>query len=132
MIVNLLNLSCFPKNHLTTNKNKSILTIHTNLITTKDKQPVDNEDKTDDWYYELKAELQREWKQEDEQHAILAGKAAKEDLKEEPSLTKYDDESDYEPEDEAEYESDEDSRECFDYDDLHLAYSREKSPKWNF
>ncbi|GJY16331.1 hypothetical protein Tco_0386753 [Tanacetum coccineum] len=59
----------------------------------------------------------------------LAGKCAIEDSKEEKSLGEYEDLSDYEDEpDEPEYESGEDSKECFDYDELHLAYSSEKSP----
>nr|GFC95104.1 hypothetical protein [Tanacetum cinerariifolium] len=56
-------------------------------------------------------------------------KGAKEDSKEEASLTYYEDESYYEPKDEAQYESGEDSIECFIYDELNLAYSSEKSPK---
>ncbi|GKG39218.1 hypothetical protein Tco_0463363, partial [Tanacetum coccineum] len=66
---------------------------------------------TDDWYYEIEAKLQREWKLEDEQQAILAGKGAIEDSKEEKSHGEYEDLSDYEPEDELdepEYESEED------------------------
>ncbi|GJT07388.1 hypothetical protein Tco_0841850 [Tanacetum coccineum] len=65
--------------------------------------------------------------------AGLAGKCAIEDSKEEKSLGEYEDLSDYEDEpDEPEYESGEDSKECFDYDELHLAYSGEKSPSGKF
>ncbi|GJT07387.1 microtubule-associated protein 70-2 [Tanacetum coccineum] len=68
----------------------------------------------------------------------LAGKIGYEDsLNEEKSLGEYEDLSDYEyePEDEPnepDYESGEDLKECFDYDELHLAYSGEKSPSGKF
>ncbi|GJR34234.1 hypothetical protein Tco_1209918 [Tanacetum coccineum] len=41
-------------------------------------------------------------------------------------------EEDYVHEPEPECDDDENRYECFDYDDLHLAYPAEKSPKWNF
>ncbi|GKB86414.1 hypothetical protein Tco_0958686, partial [Tanacetum coccineum] len=37
----------------------------------------DNDDKSDEWYYEIDAEEQRKWILEDEQHARLARKHAK-------------------------------------------------------
>ncbi|GJU32554.1 hypothetical protein Tco_1176143, partial [Tanacetum coccineum] len=55
---------------------------------------------------------------------LVQRKGAIEDSKEEKSLGEYEDLSDYEErEDEPEYESGEDLKECFDYDELHLAYS---------
>ncbi|GJU10773.1 hypothetical protein Tco_1133169 [Tanacetum coccineum] len=41
-------------------------------------------------------------------------------------------EEDYVHEPEPECDDEDNCYECFDYDDLHLAYPAEKSPKWNF
>ncbi|GKE52266.1 hypothetical protein Tco_1487422 [Tanacetum coccineum] len=41
-------------------------------------------------------------------------------------------EEDYVHEPEPECDDEDNRYECFDYDDLHLAYPVEKSPKWNF
>nr|GEV86745.1 hypothetical protein [Tanacetum cinerariifolium] len=71
-----------------------------------DKQPVDNDNKPDEWYYEMEAE---------------------EHIKEVAALRKLEEEYDYEHD--PEYDSGDDSFECLDYDELHLARLAEKSPK---
>ncbi|GKB47679.1 hypothetical protein Tco_0898432, partial [Tanacetum coccineum] len=113
------------------------------ILTPKSSEPVDDDDKPDEWYYEIEAEEQRQWKLEDEREARLARKCAKKQrkkekrearlarkrakkhLKEETSRRKYEDLYDDEHED----DSGGDSFECFDYDDSHLAYPAQKSPK---
>ncbi|GKC45613.1 hypothetical protein Tco_1063335, partial [Tanacetum coccineum] len=60
-----------------------------------------NDDKPDEYYYEMKAEEQKSWNFEEE-------------YEEDPELEEEDEDNEYE---------------SFDYDDLHLAYSGEKSPK---
>ncbi|GJY51111.1 hypothetical protein Tco_0441958 [Tanacetum coccineum] len=98
---------------------------------TKDKQPVVNDDKPGEWYYKMEAEKQKQWKLESEREARLKvyRKCFEDHWKKVSAIRKLEEDYVYEPE--PEYGNEDNCYECFDYDDLHLAYPAEKSPKWN-
>ncbi|GJX35546.1 hypothetical protein Tco_0247103 [Tanacetum coccineum] len=102
-------------------------------VTSNMKPPVNNE-KPDEYYYEIEAEEQKRWKLESEREARLeaARKRREEHWLELEAIriTKEEYEEDHVVEEKYDQEDDEDNEiENYDYDDLHLAYSSDKSPK---
>ncbi|GKC47013.1 hypothetical protein Tco_1064735 [Tanacetum coccineum] len=89
-----------------------------------------NGDKPDAYYYEMETEEQKQWKLKSEREARLdaARKQREEHWKELEAIRKLEEE--YEEDPELEKEDEDNEYESFDYDDLHLAYSGEKSPKY--
>ncbi|GJV58081.1 hypothetical protein Tco_1459086 [Tanacetum coccineum] len=77
----------------------------------------------------MEAEEQKQWKLESEREARLdaARKRREEHWKELEAIRKLEEE--YEEGPELEEEDEDNEYESFDYDDLHLAYSGEKSPR---
>ncbi|GKA40117.1 hypothetical protein Tco_0732710 [Tanacetum coccineum] len=100
----------------------------TATITTDMKHALIN-DKPDEYYYEMEAEEQKQWKLESEREARLEAsrKRREEHWKELEAIRKLEEE--YEEDPELEEEDEDNEYESFDYDDSHLAYSGEKSPK---
>nr|GEV74008.1 protein LYK5 [Tanacetum cinerariifolium] len=98
-------------------------------ITTNIKHAL-NDDKLDEYYYEMEAEEQKQWMLKSKREARLeaARKRREEHWKELEAIRKLEEE--YEEHPELEKEDEDNEYESFDYDDLHLAYSGEKTPKY--
>nr|GEV46627.1 oligopeptide transporter [Tanacetum cinerariifolium] len=90
------------------------------------------DDKLDEYYYEMEAEEQKQWKLESEREVMMeaARKQREEHWKELEAIQKLEEE--YEEDPELEEEDEDNEYKNFDYDDFYLAYSCEKSPKTPF
>ncbi|GJX53112.1 hypothetical protein Tco_0281481 [Tanacetum coccineum] len=101
-------------------------------IVVADMKHVVNDDEPDECYCDIEAEQQKQWKLESEREARLKEyrKRAEDHWKELEAIRIL--KEDYVHKPELECDDEDNCYECFDYDDLHLAYPVEKSPKWNF
>ncbi|GKA49625.1 hypothetical protein Tco_0742698 [Tanacetum coccineum] len=99
-----------------------------------DMKPDVNNEKPDEYYYEIEADEQKHWKLESEREARLEGARKRREAHwlELKAIRMAEEEykEDHVVEEEYDKEDDEDNEiENYDYDDLHLAYLGDKSPK---
>ncbi|GJS46389.1 replication protein A 70 kDa DNA-binding subunit B [Tanacetum coccineum] len=104
------------------------------ISTQVDMKPDVNDEKPDEYYYEIEAEEQKRWKLESEREARLEGARKQREAHwlelEAIRMAEEEYEEDHVVEEKYDKEDDEDNEiDNYDYDDLHLAYLGDKSPK---